>query len=76
MELRLENGLPIIAFSLTYQERTINISNVLFDTGCTSTILTVLRKVCIAKPPNKRTPPRVSFIYLTPPHPTYSNVTN
>jgi hypothetical protein len=38
MELRLENGLPIISFSLTYQEQTINMSNVLFDTGCASTI--------------------------------------
>ncbi|MCR8636813.1 aspartyl protease family protein [Paenibacillus radicis (ex Xue et al. 2023)] len=38
MELRLENGLPIITFSLTYHEQTINMSNVLFDTGCASTI--------------------------------------
>jgi hypothetical protein len=38
MELRIENDLPIVSFSLTYQEQTINMSNVLFDTGCASTI--------------------------------------
>lgn len=38
MELRVENGLLVVAFSLTYQEQTIRMSNVLFDTGCSSTI--------------------------------------
>jgi hypothetical protein len=38
MELRIENGLPIVSFSLIYQEQTINMSNVLFDKGCASTI--------------------------------------
>lgn len=36
--LRLENGLPIVSFSCTYQEKTIELRNVLFDTGCASTI--------------------------------------
>jgi hypothetical protein len=39
MWLRIENGLPIVSFLLTYREQTISMSNVLFDTGCASTIL-------------------------------------
>ncbi len=38
MRLRLEHGLPLVSFSCTYQEKTIEMSNVLFDTGCASTI--------------------------------------
>lgn len=38
MKLRLENGLPLVSFSCTYQEKTIEMRNVLFDTGCASTI--------------------------------------
>ncbi len=38
MEIRLENGLPIVSFQCTYQAKTIGMSNVLFDTGCASTI--------------------------------------
>jgi hypothetical protein len=38
MRLRLENGLPLVSFSCTYQEKTIVLKNVLFDTGCASTI--------------------------------------
>jgi hypothetical protein len=38
IKLRIENGLPIVSFSLTYQEQTINMSNVLFDMGCAATI--------------------------------------
>jgi hypothetical protein len=36
--LRIENGLPLVSFSCTYQEKTIEMRNVLFDTGCVSTI--------------------------------------
>lgn len=38
MRLRLENGLPLVSFSCTYQEKTIELTNVLFDTGCSSTV--------------------------------------
>jgi hypothetical protein len=38
MGLRLENGLPVVSFSCTYREKTIEMRNVLFDTGCASTI--------------------------------------
>ncbi len=38
MRLRLEHGLPLVSFSCTYKEKTIEMSNVLFDTGCASTI--------------------------------------
>lgn len=38
MRLRLENGLPLVTFSCTYQEKTIEMTNVLFDTGCSSTV--------------------------------------
>ncbi|WP_244163072.1 aspartyl protease family protein [Paenibacillus pectinilyticus] len=38
MELKLVNGLPIISFPLIYQKQTIKMENVLFDTGCASTI--------------------------------------
>jgi hypothetical protein len=36
--LKLESGLPIVSFTCTYQEKTIELKNVLFDTGCASTI--------------------------------------
>ncbi|SCW71100.1 Aspartyl protease [Paenibacillus tianmuensis] len=38
MRLRLEHGLPLVSFSCTCQEKTIEMSNVSFDTGCASTI--------------------------------------
>ena len=38
MRLRLEYGLPLVSFSCTYQEKTIEMRNILFDTGCASTI--------------------------------------
>lgn len=38
IQLRIENGLPLVSFSCTYQMKTIEMRNVLFDTGCASTI--------------------------------------
>ena len=35
---KLENGLPIVTLLCTYQEKTIELKNVWFDTGCASTI--------------------------------------
>ncbi|NQX69849.1 aspartyl protease family protein [Paenibacillus alba] len=38
MKLRIDDGLPLVSLSLTYGKQTIKLSNVLFDTGCASTI--------------------------------------
>jgi len=38
MQLRIEHDLPLVSFSCTYREKTLEMRNVLFDTGCASTI--------------------------------------
>jgi hypothetical protein len=38
MKIRLHNGLPIVSLTLTHNDQTIQLSNVLFGTGCAATI--------------------------------------
>ncbi len=38
MNIRLKNGLPIVSLTLIQNHQTIQLSNVLFDTGCAATI--------------------------------------
>jgi hypothetical protein len=38
MNIRLKNGLPIVSLTLIHNDQTIQLSNVLFDTGCAATI--------------------------------------
>ncbi|WP_145414956.1 retropepsin-like aspartic protease [Paenibacillus xylanexedens] len=38
MELKLINGLPIISLTVTHNERSIVLNNILFDTGCAATV--------------------------------------
>lgn len=38
MKLKLINGLPIIPLTVTHNERSIVLNNILFDTGCAATV--------------------------------------
>ncbi|MBT2290301.1 retropepsin-like domain-containing protein [Paenibacillus albidus] len=38
MKIRLQHGLPIISLTLTYNNQSVVLQNVLFDTGCAATI--------------------------------------
>jgi hypothetical protein len=38
MKLRIENGLPLVSLSLTHQQQSVEMKNVLLDTGCSKTI--------------------------------------
>lgn len=38
MKIVMQDGLPIVSFTLTYRETTICLNNVLLDTGCAITI--------------------------------------
>jgi hypothetical protein len=38
MKIQLQHGLPIISLTLTYNNQTIVLQNVLFDTGCAATV--------------------------------------
>ncbi|MBY0206303.1 hypothetical protein [Paenibacillus cucumis (ex Kampfer et al. 2016)] len=38
MKLKLINGLPIISLTVTHNERSIVLNNILFDTGCAATV--------------------------------------
>ncbi|RJX37870.1 hypothetical protein D3P09_17400 [Paenibacillus pinisoli] len=38
MKIELQHGLPIISLTLTHNNRTIILRNVLFDTGCAATV--------------------------------------
>lgn len=40
MQLLLKDSLPFITVTVTYKEKTVNIPNILIDTGSASTILT------------------------------------
>lgn len=39
MKINLEDGLPIVSFSLGYKGKILKLDNVLLDTGCSNTIL-------------------------------------
>ncbi|MNW30067.1 hypothetical protein D3C74_69420 [compost metagenome] len=38
MNIRLQNGLPIVSVTLTYNDQSVILQNVLFDTGCAATV--------------------------------------
>lgn len=38
MIIRLRNGLPIVSLTLTHDDQSVLLSNVLFDTGCAATV--------------------------------------
>lgn len=38
MNIRLQNGLPIVSVTLTYNDQSAILQNVLFDTGCAATV--------------------------------------
>ncbi|GBG11421.1 hypothetical protein B1748_29485 [Paenibacillus sp. MY03] len=38
MKIRIQNGLPIISLTLTRNDQSIVLNNVLFDTGCAATV--------------------------------------
>lgn len=38
MKMKLQNGLPIVSLTLTRNDQSIVLDNVLFDTGCAATI--------------------------------------
>ncbi|GGG51720.1 retropepsin-like aspartic protease [Paenibacillus radicis (ex Gao et al. 2016)] len=38
MKIRLHNGLPIVSLTLTYNNQSVLLPNVLFDTGCAATV--------------------------------------
>lgn len=38
MKIRLQNGLPIVSLTLTRNDQSIVLNNVLFDTGCAATV--------------------------------------
>jgi hypothetical protein len=38
IHLRIENGLPIASLTLLYQNKSLQLHHVLFDTGCAATI--------------------------------------
>lgn len=38
MKIRLQNGLPIVSLTLSRNDQTIVLNNVLFDTGCAATV--------------------------------------
>ncbi len=38
MNLRMENGLPYASVTLTYNGKSLELNNVLFDTGCATTV--------------------------------------
>jgi hypothetical protein len=38
MKIRLHNGLPIVSLTITHNDKTAVLSNVLFDTGCAATV--------------------------------------
>jgi hypothetical protein len=38
MNIRIENGLPIVSFEINHGEKVVLLTNVLLDTGCATTI--------------------------------------
>lgn len=38
MQIRMIHGLPIVSLSIEYNNRTIELTEVLFDTGCAATV--------------------------------------
>jgi hypothetical protein len=38
MKIRLQNGLPIVSLTLTRNDQSVVLHNVLFDTGCAATV--------------------------------------
>ncbi|MGE6574479.1 hypothetical protein [Paenibacillus xylanexedens] len=38
MKLQLQQGLPIVSLSISHNEQTIILHNILFDTGCAATV--------------------------------------
>ncbi len=38
MKIKLQNGLPIVSLTLTRNDQSIVLNNVLFDTGCAATV--------------------------------------
>lgn len=38
MRIQIQNGLPIVTMSLKHHQKSIHLTNVLFDTGCAATV--------------------------------------
>ncbi|KAA2302381.1 hypothetical protein FY526_20140, partial [Clostridioides difficile] len=38
MKLQLQQGLPIVSLTISHNEQTIILHNILFDTGCAATV--------------------------------------
>lgn len=38
MKISINNGLPIVSLTVSYEEKSIYLKNVLFDTGCAATV--------------------------------------